>query len=215
MKRKLVCASLCGLAGLFCLQSLAAQNFNRFTFDAGGGFTEPVEHTDGRANVGFNITAGAGYNFSPYFGVLGEFGYDRLGLSSTFLNAAGVPDGNGHMYSVTLQPIVHLNPKGRVGAYVTGGGGYYRRTIEYTQPTVGQITIFDPFWGVVYPAAVPATQVLASFVQNKAGLNIGAGVEIRVKGDSNAKIFAEARYHYIYTTPVRTTILPVTFGFRW
>ena len=39
--------------------------------------------------------------------------------------------------------------------------------------------------------------------------------EIRVKGDSNVKIFAEARYHYIYTTPIRTTLLPVTFGFRF
>ena len=29
------------------------------------------------------------------------------------------------------------------------------------------------------------------------------------------RIFAEARYHYLYTTPVRTTILPVTFGFSW
>jgi len=36
-----------------------------------------------------------------------------------------------------------------------------------------------------------------------------------VKEDSNAKIYAESRYHYMYTTPVRTMILTVTFGFCW
>lgn len=215
MNAKLLSTALCCAAGLFFSGPLAAQNTSKLAFDVGGGFTEPVQHTDGRADIGFNVKAGAGYNFSPYFGILGEFGYNRLGLTSTLLSAAGVPDGNAHLYSVTLQPTVHFNPKGRFGAYVTGGGGFYHRTVEFTAPSVGFVSVFDPFFGVVYPAAVPATQVLASFEQNKGGLNIGAGIEARVKGDSNLKVFAEARYDYVYTTPVRTTILPVTFGLRW
>ena len=87
--------------------------------------------------------------------------------------------------------------------------------MEFTAPTVATVTAFDPFYGVFFPAAVPANTVLGSFTQNKAGWNVGAGVSVRVKGDSNAKIFAESRYHYVYTTPVRTTVLPVTFGLRW
>ena len=47
------------------------------------------------------------------------------------------------------------------------------------------------------------------------GLNIGGGVSMRLRGDSNVKFFAEARYHYIFTNPIRTTVLPVTFGLRW
>jgi hypothetical protein len=70
------------------------------------------------------------------------------------------------------------------------------------------------FFGFVN-VPVPANLVLSSFTQNKGGWNVGGGVSFRVKGDSNFKVYAEARYHYIYTTPVQTTILPVTFGLRW
>ena len=208
-------STLCLLAALSFAGTAGAQNTSKFAFNVGGGFTEPVVHADGRANTGFNITAGAGINFAPQFGISAEFGYNRLNLSNSVLSAVGVPGGNAHIYSVTLEPTVHLNAHGRFGAYLIGGGGFYRRTIDFTAPTVDTVTLFDPFFGVVYPAAIPATQVLASFTQNKGGLNIGGGLEFRVKGDSNAKIYAEARYHYIFTTPVRTTILPVTFGFRW
>jgi opacity protein-like surface antigen len=203
----------------FCLAAFAgvaaAQNWSKMAFNVGGGFTEPVVHTESRANTGFNITAGAGYKFVPQFGLSAEFGYNRLDLSDNVLTAAGVPGGNAHIYSATLQPTVHFNPQGRFGVYATGGGGFYRRTIDFTAPTLDTVTLFDPFYGVFFPAAVPATQILASFTQNKGGLNIGGGIEVRLKGDSNTKVYAEARYHYIYTTPIRTTILPVTFGFRW
>jgi hypothetical protein len=93
--------------------------------------------------------------------------------------------------------------------------GTTRRTIEFTQPTIGTVTAFDPFYGVFFPVAVPANTVLGSFTQNKGGLNISGGIAARIRGDSNAKFLAEARHHYIFTTPQETTVLPVTFGFRW
>ncbi len=212
---KSLSVKLCGLAALALAWPCAAQTTTpRYTFNIGGGFSEPVRDTDGRLDTGFNIVAGGGINLAPYLGVMAEFGYNHLGLSSAALNAAGVPAGATRIYSVTLDPIVHFNPHGRFDAYVIGGGGFYRRTVEFTQPTVQQITAFDPFFGF-FPALIPTNIVLGSFTQNKGGLNIGGGVEVRVRGDSNAKIFAEARYHYLFTTPVPTTILPVTFGFRW
>ena len=114
-----------------------------------------------------------------------------------------------------MNPIIHFNPRGRFDAYAIGGGGYYRRTVEFTEPSVATITAFDPFFGVFFPAAIPTNTVLGSFTQNKGGLNIGGGVSMRLRGDSNAKFFAEARYHYIFTSPIRTAVLPVTFGLRW
>ena len=119
------------------------------------------------------------------------------------------------MTSVTIQPTARFNPGGRVGGYFTAGGGWYRRTIEFTEPTVQIITAFDPFYGAFYPAAVPANTVLGRQTQNKGGWNAGAGLEIRISSSDTARIFAEARYHYVYTRPVETTIVPVTFGFRW
>jgi opacity protein-like surface antigen len=193
----------------------AAQNFNRFTFNIGGGFTQPVRNSEGRVDKGFNVAAGAGVNLTPHLGIIGEFGFNNLDLTRTALLAAGVPAGSTRIYSVTANPILRFNPRGRFDAYLTGGGGFYRRTVEFTEPTVATVTVFDPFWGAFFPAAVPADRVLGSFTQNKGGWNIGGGVSFRVSGDSNTKIFAEAKYHHILTDPVATTILPVTFGLRW
>ena len=215
MKRSTIIAAAIFASGLICARPSAAQNVSHFTFNAGAGFTQPVQHTDGRFDTGFNINAGLGYNFVSRFGVVGEFGYNQFGLTDALLTRAGAPDGTGRLYSVTLNPVFHFNPRGRVDAYVIGGGGYYRRTVEFTQPTIAGVTVFDPFLFGFVNVPVVANQVLGSFTQNKAGWNVGAGVSYRVKEDSHAKIFAESRYHYIYTTPVRTAVLPVTFGLRW
>ena len=215
MTRKTLYVIFCSLAGLVLAEPSLAQNTNKFTFHIGGGFTEPVRKTDGRLDTGFNIMTGAGVNFTPAFGLVGEFGYNELGLSTSSLLAAGVPNGDARIYSVTLNPIVRFNPSGRFDAYVTGGGGYYRRTVEFTEPTVTTVTAFDPFYGVFFPAVVPANAVLGSFSQNKGGWNVGGGFSIRLGGDTQTKFFAETRYHYLYTTPVRTSVLPVTFGLRW
>jgi len=215
MKRNTLYSALCIVAALFLTLPAAAQNSNKFTFNVGGGFTEPVRDSGERLDRGFNINVGGGYNFAPAIGVIGEFGYNNLGVTSSILSAVGAPQGATRVYSLTLNPIVRFNPTGRFDFYAIGGGGYYRRTVEFTEPTTAIVTGFDPFFGVFFPVAVPANTVLGSFTQNKGGWNVGAGFTIQVKGDSNAKFFAESRYHHIYTTPVRTSILPVTFGFRW
>jgi len=215
MKRLRFFTFACGMTALILAWPAAAQNTSKFNFNIGGGFSEPVRDTDGRLDMGYNINVGAGVNFVPAFGVVGEFGYNNFGLASSVLSAAGAPEGTTRLYSATLNPIIHFNPRGRFDLYAIGGGGYYRRTVEFTAPTVATVTAFDPFFGVFFPAAVPANTVLGTFTQNKGGWNVGAGVSARVKGDSNVKIYAESRYHYIYTNPVRTTVLPVTFGLRW
>src|ERR1041385_367460 len=130
--------SIASLAGLALASACFAQNTSKFAFSVGGGFSEPLKYSDGRFDTGFNIGAGAGYNFHPNFGLMTEFGFNHLGVNSNVLNAVGAPDGSGRIYSLTLDPIVHFNPKGKFDAYVIGGGGYYRRTVEFTQPGVGR-----------------------------------------------------------------------------
>jgi len=213
MRRKIFMTAFC-VGGLLLALPSFAQNDNKFTFNVGAGFTEPVRDF-GRLDVGFNVTAGAGVNLDPHLGVIAEFGFNNMGLTRRALAIAGVPDGSTRIYSLTLNPVIRLNPRGRLDAYIVGGGGYYRRTIEFTEPTIATVTLFDPFYGVFFPAAVPANTVLGSFTQNKIGWNVGAGLSVRVSQDGNAKIFAESRYHYIYTSPRETKILPVTFGLRW
>jgi opacity protein-like surface antigen len=205
----LTCLAVSALPG-------AAQIRDNLTFHVGGGFTEPVGNTDGRLKVGFNALGGVGFNFTPNFGVVAEFGFNGASLTPRALNdAGGIPDGSVRIYSVTLNPKVRFNLSQRFGVYAVGGGGFYRRTVEFTEPTVSVITAFDPFYGVFFPAVVPTNAVLGSFTQNKAGVNVGGGLEVGLGQDAKTKVFAETRYHYLYTTPVRTMILPVTFGVRW
>lgn len=206
--------SLVGI-GAALLFFTPAYGQSKFTFSVGGGPTVPAENTGRNLNTGFNLTAGAGYHPHRTFGVMAEFGFNRMKLNDGALDRIGVPGGSGRIYSVTLNPMIHLMPEGRFDVYLIGGGGFYRRTIELTEPSSAIVTGFDPWYGVFFPIEVPATNVLASFSQNKGGINGGAGVAIRLGEDSRATIFAESRYHYIYTTPVRTRMLPVTFGFRW
>ncbi len=204
-------------AASLAMASCAVPTFaqSRFTISVGGGPTIPAKHTGRRFDTGFNLNAGVGVHPLKAVGVMAEFGFYNMGINPTALTSVGVPGGSGRIYSVTLNPVVHLVPKGRFDAYLIGGGGYYRRTIEFTEPSTAIATAFDPFYGILFPVEVATTNVLGSFSQNKGGVNAGAGVAIRLGEDSRSTFFAESRYHYIYTTPVRTSILPVTFGFRW
>ena len=192
---------------------VGAQEVPRFAFELGGGFTEPVGNTGRNLDQGWNIGTGAGINFSQYVGLLVQVDYNRLGINSTTLNAVGFPGGDVNVFSATLDPIVHLTPRGHFDVYLIGGGGYYRRTQEFTAPSVATFTAFDPFFGF-YRAAVPTTAVLASYSVNKPGVNGGAGIAFGTKW--HGKIFAEARYHRIFVNEfTHTDYVPVSFGFRW
>jgi hypothetical protein len=201
------------IAALVLATPLLAQS--KLSFSLGGGPTIPAKYSSSRFDTGFNITAGVGVHRAKAVGLMAEFGFTRMAITRAQLTQIGVPDGSARVYSVTLNPIVHLVPEGRFDVYLVGGGGYYRRTIEFTQPSSAIATAFDPFYGIFYPVEMPTTTVLGSYSQNKGGLNGGAGIAVRLAEDGNATLFAESRYHYVYTAPVRTAMLPVTIGFRW
>ena len=186
-----------------------------FNFSVGGGPTVPAKYTGRRFDTGYNLTAGVGIHPWRAVGVMAEFGFLQNGINSSQLSRIGVPGGESRIYSLTVNPMIHLVPKGRFDAYLVSGGGYYRRTVELTTPSSAITTGFDPYYGFFFPLEIPTTTVLGSRTQNKMGYNAGLGVAVRMKEDGRATLFAESRYHYIYTTPVRTAILPVTFGFRW
>jgi hypothetical protein len=209
---KLTSLTLTSYIGLLAFASLHAQEFQRFSFDAGGGFDTPVGNTGRELNTGWNVRGGAGVNINPYFGVMLDAGYDSFGINAATLNAVGVPGGDLHVFHATIDPVVHLNPKGRIDFYLTGGAGFFHRYQEFTQPTLAYSTGFNPFFGF-FPVAYPANQILASYSVNKPGADIGAGVAFGSKW--HGKFFAEARYDRIYMRNSHTDYLPVSFGFRW
>jgi hypothetical protein len=183
----------------------------RGIFNIGGGFTEPIGGTGSRLDRGWNVNAGAGVAFNRFAALKLDFTFNRASINQSTLASLGFPDGNVRMWGLTLNPEFHTNADGFTDIYFTVGGGLYRRTQEFTQPTVATVVGYDPFFGL-YQAAVPATQVLSSYSVLKPGVNGGIGIAF---GRRRAKIYAEARYHRMFIGDSHTDMLPVTFGVRF
>lgn len=196
---------------LLFLATSPAQEVPRLAWNFGGGYTNPVGRTGTNLDMGWNIGGGLGYNFNNYVGVIGEAKYRMLGINSSVLNNLGFPGGDVSMASFTLNPIVHLIPKGPVDVYLIGGGGLYRRNQEFTAPGVGRLQGYNPFFGF-YSVGVPVTQVLTSYSLNKPGVNIGAGAAFGIP--RGGKVFAESRYHRMIIGSAHTDLVDVTVGFR-
>jgi hypothetical protein len=197
-----------GCFGLLCIATLSAQEVSHFSFDLGGGFTQPVGNTGRYLNDGWNVQGGVGYNFSNYIGVMGQLDYNSMGMNGAALGASGFPGGDIHVFSATLDPIVHLTPRSHFDLYAIGGGGLYHWYQQFSAPTG---VVSNSFAGS-FPLVVPAFG--DEYSVNKPGWNAGMGVALGTKW--HGKVFAEARYIHIFlNNGERGDYVPVTFGFRW
>jgi opacity protein-like surface antigen len=185
-----------------------------YTFNVGAGFSPLVGQVSDRLNNGWNVTAGAGFRITSHFEVNAQYMYNGFGVKPVVLTEAGVPSANSHVWSISADPKIRFGGARRFDPYIVGGVGYYRRTVNFTAPTTVGVTLFDPFFGVLFPALVPAEVTIGSISRSGVGGSGGAGFHVRL-GDSTAKFFAEARYHYASTGTMPTRMIPVTFGFRW
>ena len=197
-----VMKKIASILSLCCMAALpACAQFSHFTGFVGGGFTNPLNPIGSRLDTGWNIAAGAGVNANHHFGLMLDFMFNDTPINRTFLDQAGAPDGSVRMWGFTLDPVVHLTQEGPVDFYVTGGGGIYHRTVEYTQPVVQQARSSIPGLAFTRPHFV-TNQIIGSFGQYKGGIDGGVG--FFKLGLSNLKAFAEARYHHIFTRNVAT-----------
>jgi opacity protein-like surface antigen len=194
--------------------------YSRMTFEVGGGFNSPAPDSPD-ITWGGNFTAGAGYRFNHFLSTLIEYQFISNKLPGTLIAQAGSTGGNAHIWSFTAAPVVDLTPKGRFDVFVTGGGGFYRKVTNFTDP---QPFIYcNYFYCGVYSQNV----VVGHFSSNQGGWNIGMGIAHRT--ESGMKLFAEARYLEVLTPAVTTQpnglgtttvgagtrLLPVTIGVRW
>ncbi len=199
----------------FCLAVPAsAQSESPVSFDIGAGFTPAVGAISRHLDNGWNITGGVAYNFHSPFSLGARFMYNGLGVNRDTLIAAGTPDGDAHVWSITAEPRLRIPIGTRINPYIVGGVGYYRRTVNFTQPALQQTFFLDPFFGFVFPGVVGVNQVLATVTRDGIGGNLGGGFTIDL-GRGNAKLYTEARYHYADTGSVPTRMVPVTFGIRF
>ncbi|HEY3826921.1 MAG TPA: hypothetical protein VGL82_20330 [Bryobacteraceae bacterium] len=199
-------------AGTFALATANAQEFSKFSFDFGGGYTVPAGSTGNYLNTGWGLRAGFGMNFSSTLGAMINLGYDSMGIDSGTLGSIGVGGGDVNIFHATLDPVIHIFPHHRASFYLTGGGGVFHRYQEFSNPTVVSTTAYIPFFGF-YPVSFGANQIVASYSVTKPGFDVGAGAEFGALG--HGKFFTEAKWNHMFLAGGHTDYIPVSFGFRW
>jgi hypothetical protein len=199
---------------------------DRVAFEGAGGFNVPLSDTSPYLNTGFNFTVGGGLHFDRYVTLLTEYQFVRDGLPSALITQAGANGGYANIWSFTVDPVINLIPKSKNDVYVTGGGGFYRKVTNFTDPQPVQYCTYF-YCGIGYQ-----NQVVGHFSSNQGGWNVGGGVSHRFAGfynEGRMQVFAEVRYLDIMTPAVTaspnglgvttvgagTKLIPITFGIRY
>ncbi|HUY80586.1 MAG TPA: hypothetical protein VMU92_02580 [Acidobacteriaceae bacterium] len=193
--------------------------WSHLAFEVGGGLTTPIGNASNNKyeTYGYNFTMGAGWNFNKHFGVLLEYQFNKNKIPGATLAAAGFPGGNINTHSLIVEPVYYQPITHTVGVYGLAGSGFYRKVTNFTAPQ--QVTQCYYFCYTGY-----ANQTVANFSSIQAGYDVGGGVYWKAFGeDSNAKLYAEARYKWVDSPkPTATqdgegteTLIPVTVGVRW
>jgi len=185
----------------------------QYSFQAGAGFNAPIGNDIPFVTWGGNFLIGGGLKLSPWFSLLGEYGFIQDKLPGALVAAGQGDTGNTRIQSLTLEPVVDLFPKKSNSVYLVGGGGWYHKSTNWN------VLIGYDFYG--YPVYATAS----TFSSNQGGVNGGFGFTHRlggVYGDGTAKVFAEARYLWINSPKLgepnglgTTGLIPVSFGVRW
>lgn len=195
---------------------------HNWTFEAGGGFNAPISSS---VTYGGQFTVGAGLKFNKYLSSLIEYQFLDAKLPGYLIAEAGANGGYAHIWSFTIDPVIDLMPKATNDVYVTGGGGFYRKVTSFTDPEETEYCYYFCEIGT-------ANAVVGHFSSNQGGINIGAGFQHRIGsmyGDSNTKLFVEARYMDVFSPAVmgsanglgvtsvaaNTQIIPVSVGVRF
>lgn len=199
--------------------SLSAQD--HLTFNLGGGISAPLNPTGALTGVSGNFVASAGYKLDKKNSISGEFMWSGLPTDLFTIHPTDAPFGGVNLYSLTANfrhQIDRINHS-PFGVYaVAGGGWYYRYATVDKNFTVPPLTVCAPvyaWWGYSCdPNGYVYSQTVAYKGVSAPGLNGGVGFTISF-ADSGWKFYTEARYHYAFSNRIATTLIPITFGFRY
>jgi hypothetical protein len=217
----------------------------KYDFYVGGGFGLPVGDQSNYLTTGWGFQGGGGRMFNKLFGVNLEFAYDHFGMTSATINnqaylydptntygIQGNLGANSHIWSFSLQPIVNVKTGEGLGAYVTGGFGFYHKVGNFTLPATGEEC--DYYYGCYL---YTANENIDHYTSNAAGIDGGFGVTYKFSRFASERLYAEVRvvhtfnqykpgvtdatvntyigYNYFPQNSQHTTYLPVKFGLRF
>ncbi len=193
----------------------------------GGGVSFPVGNVADSFDTGWNGAIGVTFNVNPAVGVQAEYMYQRFGgPDRTFSNADPIItdtiliESNHQLHAGTFNLVVRSTGGGGVGGYFLAGPGVYHRIIQLTTPSVGFVTVCDPYWLICYPAAVSTDAIVGDRSSTDFGFNFGGGLTF----GHAAKFYVEARYHYVWGPKITAAgteystnaqYFPITFGVRF
>jgi hypothetical protein len=231
----------------------------KWDFYVGGGLGVPADGTNTNyMTTSWGLQGGGGRMFNSHFGVNLEFAYNEFGMTGQTItnqlnlynyeiglyNATQTPanqvssfsslDGNNHVWDFSLQPVYNIRSGAGVGAYVTGGAGFYHKVANFTTPEIGEYC--DYYYGCY---EYQANTVIDHYTSNALGINGGFGLTYKFSRFSSQRLYAEVRYVYLFNqaragvtlataTPAnanvyndfpqnsnKTGYLPVNFGIRF
>ena len=201
--------------------------FHHLTFEGGGGVDAPSSSASKTyITWGGQFGLGAGYKFNDRLSVLLDYQFIDDKLPGKIIAETGANGGNAHIWSFTANPEIDIFPKSTNDLYVVGGGGFYRKVTNFTNPA--QTQYCDYFY--CYPGYT--NEVVGHFSSNQGGFSVGGGYQRRMGGlygDSNMKLFAEVRFLDVLspasavapnglgtaTVAAGTKLIPITLGVRW
>ena len=199
------------------LDDLRTLNFN-----IGGGLSVPINPTASFVGVSGNFATGVGANFNQHNSIEGDFMWSGLSPSLAIVRPVNAPFGSVNLYTLTGNYRFHIDSiaDSPFGVYIIGGGGWYYRHVSISKKfIVPPLTVCQPiylWWGYACETGTGfvATETLASHGTSAGGLNAGVGFTVKI-GDLGWKFFVESRYSYAASNFIPTTLVPVTFGFRF
>lgn len=177
---------------------------DKYTFLAGGGFTQPIGNTYHYLTPSWGLQVGGGRNFDKNFGLLAQFDYDNFGFNRRTITSQAYIyfndpantqyglDGSSHVWSLTLNPTYTISSEEGLGAYIVGGVGFYHKTAEFTVPVAA--LGYDPYYGSYQ---YTANQTVDKYTSNAPGFNGGFGLTYKISRFSGQRLYAEVRYVYV------------------
>jgi len=169
----------------------------------GVGAATPINPAATRLDTGWALNGGVGVT-TRYFGVMLDGSFTDFGINSETLRRAGAQHGSQEYWSVTVDPVFHVNQRGPVDFYIMAGGGLYAQVTDYHLRFSG-----GPSYG-------GGDDLRFSNTLYKPGVNGGAGFAFNLGGRRNrVKIFTEARFHHMFIGDSGVSYIPVTVGVRF
>jgi hypothetical protein len=182
---------------------------DHITLEEGGGGTLVKGSSEQTPRPGFNFVAGLGYSFAPNLALLVRFTLNQQLITRTVLAQAQQVQGHYNIPAFTFQPLYRIARIGRLGAYVTAGGGISIKQIRFTDP--------------VNTDADGNPLIISSVSTTQPVVVAGAGLYLFPLRKSTAALYVEGDFQHSFTPATTypglgtdgTSLIPITLGIRF